>query len=414
MADLALEDVKLLDFTQGITGPYCTKQMSDLGADVIKVERPDGGDLARRLGPFPEDEPHHEKSGLFLALNTNKRGITLSLKSEAGRKVARQLLEWADVVVVGFRPGAMESAGLDWPRVREIKPEIVYTSISNFGQTGPYRDYLTSEIILYAMGGEMYSTGLDFREPIKLGGTVSLFQAGSIAAMATLGALYAAREQGIGQQVDVSLMEALMANQDRRAPGLVAYQYTGEVTSRLPLGAMAYPRGIYPCKDGHFEFMAGLVRFPGAVGMMGNPDWLQDPKWYTPTAQSDPELKEEFEAHFLPWCLDHTKKELWELAQANRVLSGPLNTVAEVMEDPVFSQRGAFVEMEHPAAGKLKYPGRPFTMGETPSLLERAEAPDGPTPRPAPTLGQHNQEVICGMLGYSQEELVRLREQGVI
>ena len=260
----------------------------------------------------------------------------------------------------------------------------------------------------------MYSTGLDGLEPLKLGGTVSLFQAGSIAAIATLGALFVSRDQNVGQQVDISIMEALIANQDRRAPGLLAYQYTGEVTTRLPHGSTAYPMGIYQCKDGYFELMAGLVRFQGAVRMLGNPDWLQDPKWHTTTAQSDPDLKEEFNVHFRSWCLKYTKQELWELAQDNRVLSGPVNDISDVMNDPVLNQRGSFAEIEHPFVGTLKYPGRPFRMTGSPSWLD-ADGPQGQKNiRPAPTLGQHNQEVICDMLNYSPTELIRLREQRVI
>jgi crotonobetainyl-CoA:carnitine CoA-transferase CaiB-like acyl-CoA transferase len=172
--------------------------------------------------------------------------------------------------------------------------------------------------------------------------------------------------------------------------------------------------GIYECKDGYFELMAGLVRFQGAVHMLGDPDWLQDPKWHTPTSQSDPVLKEEFNAHFKPWCLEHTKQELWELAQANRVLSGPVNNISEVINDPVLNQRGSFVEIEHPFTGKLKYPGRPFRMTASPSLLEGQGIENRQRVLHAPTLGQHNQDVICGILHYSQDELVRLKEQRTI
>ncbi|GBD11389.1 Succinyl-CoA:(R)-benzylsuccinate CoA-transferase subunit BbsE [bacterium HR23] len=404
MPDMALSDLKVLDFTQAIAGPYCTKLLADFGADVIKVERPDGGDPSRRWGPFPNDDPHPEKSGLFLLLNTNKRSITLNLKTEAGKKIARQLVEWADIVVESFRPGTMAKFGLDYPTLHALKPTLVYTSISNFGQTGPYRDYLASEIIIYGMGGELYSTGLDFREPVKMYGTVCQFLAGNIAAVATMGAVFVARLQSIGQQVDISLMETQLGNQDRRMPALVAYQYTGEVSGRIPLGQAGYPIGIYPCKDGYFEIMSGLGRFRQAAEMLGNPDWLQDPKWYTPTAQQDPALKEEFEAHFFPWLMEHTMAELWEIAQRHRVLSAPVNTVADVVNDPVFNERGAFIEVEHPVAGKVKMPSRPFLMSETPWQLRR----------PAPLLGQHNEEVLCGLLGYSKEDLVKLREQNVI
>jgi crotonobetainyl-CoA:carnitine CoA-transferase CaiB-like acyl-CoA transferase len=401
--DQALSDIKVLDFTHYIAGPYCTKLLADYGADVIKVERPDTGDGSRRLGPFPGDIPHSEKSGLFLHLNTNKRGITLNLKAEAGKRIALELALEADLVVESFRPGAMASFGLDYGSLRSINSKLVMTSVSNFGQTGPYKDYRGSEIVFYAMGGEMTSTGLEDREPVKLGGTVGLYQAGSIAAVATMGAFFAARYEGIGQQVDVSIMETQLSSQDRRASALVGFQYTGETNPRLPLATAGYPFGIFPCKDGYFEWFGGLLYFPRVVRMLGEPEFLKDPKWYTRQAQTDPALKEEFEAFLLGWCLEYTRKELWEKAQSFHVISAPLNTVEDVLNDSVFAQRGAFSRMEHPEAGEVRIPGRPFIMAETPWELRR----------PPPLLGQHNGEVLAS-LGYSREDIVRLRQQGVI
>jgi len=403
MADQALSDIKVLDFSHFIAGPYCTKLLADYGAEVIKVERPDTGDGARRLGPFPGDEPNGEKSGIFLHLNTNKRGVTLNLKTAAAREIAFQLVKDSDIVVESFRPGTMAALGLDYATLKEINPRLVMTSVSNFGQTGPYRDYKGSEIIFYGMGGEMYSTGLEDREPVKLGGTVGLYQAGTIAAVATMGALFGAREDDVGQQVDVSIFETQISSQDRRTSALVGYQYTGEISPRLPLATSGYPFGIYPCQDGYFEWFGGLVYFPRVVTMLGNPEFLKDPRWHTPEAQTDPELVEEFNAYFLGWCLEHTKMELWELGQSNRVISAPVNTVEDVLNDPEFNKRGAFALMNHPEAGEVRIPGRPFIMGETPWDLRR----------PAPTLGQHNEEVLTG-LGYSREDVVRLRQQGVI
>ena len=176
MPDLALEDVKVLDLTHHVAGPYCTKLLADYGADVIKVERPGLGDSARSMGPFPGDAPHRERSGIFLHLNTNKRGITLDLKSRAGAKVVKELAREVDILVESFRPGTMERYGLGYETLRVVNPGLVMTSISNFGQTGPYRDYRSAEIMVYGMGGEMYSTGLDEREPVKLGVNVHLYQ----------------------------------------------------------------------------------------------------------------------------------------------------------------------------------------------------------------------------------------------
>ena len=403
MPDLALDDVKVLDLTHQVAGSYCTKLLADYGADVIKVERPGLGDSARGMGPFPGDVPHREKSGIFLHLNTNKRGITLDLKSRAGANVVMRLAREVDIVVENFRPGTMERFGLDYDALHAVNPSLVVTSISNFGQTGPYRDFRSAEIMVYGMGGEMYSTGLDEREPVKLGVNVHLYQGGGVASVATMGALFASRLQGIGQHVDVSLMETQVGSIDRRMSMLLTYQYTGEVTGRSSLRTAGYPSGVYPCADGYFQITGSRNYFPRAVSMMGYPDFLQDPKWHIPEAQLDPRLQEEFEPMFLIWTLERSKYEAWHTAQESRVLSAPLNTMEDLAHDPEFLRRGAIAEIYHPEAGPLKYPGRPFVMSESPWTVRR----------PAPLLGEHNQEVLSG-LGYTREDLVRMRSQGVI
>jgi crotonobetainyl-CoA:carnitine CoA-transferase CaiB-like acyl-CoA transferase len=404
LPDLALGDVKVLDLTNLVAGPYCTKLLADYGADVIKVERPGLGDGARRLGPFPGDVPHREKSGLFLHLNTNKQSLTLDLKTESARTVIRELVREVDIVVESFRPGMLARLDLDYESLRAINSTLVMTSISNFGQTGPYRDYRLTDVMVYGMGGEMYSTGIAEREPVKLGVNVLLYQAGATASVATMGALFAAREQGIGQHVDVSIMETQMGSIDRRMSALIGFQYTGEITGRNPLGGGAgYPFGATPCSDGYLEVSAGRGYFPRAVRMLGSPPELDDPKWYAPGAQMDMDLKQEFDTMLLTWSMQRTKAEAWAIAQESRVLSAPLNTMAELAGDPEFNRRGAFAEIEHPVAGTLKYPARPFVMNESPWSIRR----------PAPLLGEHNGEVLS-RLGYNRGDVVRLRQQGVI
>ena len=190
MPNGALTALKVLDFTHYVAGPYCTKLLADYGADVIKVEPP-SGDGARQIGPFPNDVPHPEQSGLFLHLNTNKRSIVINLKGHGAADLICSLASWADVVVESFRPGVAERLGVGYEQLSAVNPRLIYTSISNFGQTGPYRDYKGSEIVFYGMGGEMHSTGLADREPLKLGGNVGLYQAGAVAAVATMGAILA-------------------------------------------------------------------------------------------------------------------------------------------------------------------------------------------------------------------------------
>jgi len=400
----ALSDIKVLDFTNYISGPYCTKLLADYGADVLKIERPDGGDGSRRLGPFPDDVPHLDKSGLFLHLNTNKRSLTLNLKTESAKQVVRSLVKDVDVVVESFRPRTMEKFGLDYATLSSINPRLVMTSISNFGQTGPYRDYKGSDAIFYAMGGEMFSTGVEEREPVKMADSIVLYQAGATASVATMGALFAARLQGVGQHVDVSIMETQIGSIDRRLSMLVAYQYTGEISGRRPLeNAGGYPQGVYLCKDGYVEITGGGSYFPRVVKMLAEPEFLKDPKWYTPEAQQDERLKAEFEDYFLPWILSRTKQEAWHAAQEARTISAPINTMEDLNNDANFDERDAFAEIEHPEAGQLRYPGRPFIMEGSPWSVRR----------PAPLLGQHNEEVLT-CLGYSKDEIVKLRQQNVI
>ncbi|MAF51474.1 MAG: CoA transferase [SAR202 cluster bacterium] len=406
MAEMALSDVTVLDFTQNIAGPYSTKLLADYGADVIKVEQPGTGDGARGLGPFPGDVSHPEKSGTFLHLNTNKRGITLDLNTEEGRAAAIELARRSHVVVESFRPGTMESFGLGYGSLSAANPSLVVTSISNFGQTGPYRDWRASELILYGMGGELISTGIAEREPIKMGGTVGLYQAGTVAAYATLAAVTGARQRGAGEHVDISIMETQAGSIDRRLSLLLAYQYTDETTSRESLDAASgtgFPGGVYPCADGYVQITAGLVWFDRVVRMLGSPEGLLDPKWYTSEAQSDPELKEEFDGYFYPWVLTRTKQEVWEAAQEFRVLSGPLNTMDDLMRDAFFQGRGAFAEIDHPEAGALTYPGRPVVLNATPWSVRR----------PAPRLGEHTDEVLAE-LGYAQAAIDRMKAKGVI
>jgi len=402
MAEQALCGVKVLDLTWYIAGPYCTKLLADYGAEVIKVERPGQGDPARRLGPFLGDEPDPEKSGLFLHLNTNKRGITLDLKSDTGVKVFKELVKDADILVESFSPGVMERLGLGYQEMEEINPKLIMTSISNFGQNGPYRDFKASDLILFGMGGAMYDNGVPERHPLKKGGTLIQFQGGNHAAAATVLALIANRLQGIGQQVDISLFLTQMGTIDRRMSYLINYQYNKEVSPRLGGRGLGIPYGVYPCKDGYFDLAGGLTFWSRIVNMLGMPDLLHDPRFSTPEGQSRGESREEFDAIFLTWLMQRTKRECVEAGQAQGVLCGAVCNTEDLLSDPHWRARGSWVDIEHPVAGKLTYPGAPIRM-ETSFQIKC----------PAPLLGQHNEEVY-GALGYTKDDLVKLRERGVI
>ena len=401
MAEQPLSDVRILDLTWYISGPSCTKLFADYGADVIKVERPGEGDPARRMGPFFKDDPHPEKSGLFLHLNTNKRSITLNLKSATGKRILKDLAKDVDILVENFSPRVMPSLGLDYETLEKLNPKLVMTSISNFGQTGPYRDFKASELIIYGMGGAMCTTGVGDCEPVKKGMNIIQYQGGTTAATATMIALYAARAQGIGQHVDVSLMETQMGAIDRRMSELLAYEYNGELTPRMDIaGLLQYPYGIFPCSDGYVDVAGGFMFLNRIERVLKMP--LMET--YGGINQFDVEHREEFlSTIWYPWVMERTRREIVEACQAERVFSAPINTTEDLLNEPQLQERGFWVEIDHPVVGRLTYPGRPALSAELPWVIRR----------PAPLLGEHNEEVYTS-LGYTKEDLVKLREGGII
>ncbi len=379
----ALDNVVVLDLTHHIVGPYATKLMADFGADVIKVEKP-GGDIARQLGPFQGNEPNPEKSGLFFYLNCNKRSAVLDLRTAAGREALACLARRADIVVENFAPGTLERLGVGYDFFKTAKPVLPLVSISNFGQTGPYRDYKATELVMYGFAGEMYSMGLTEREPVKMAGTAALLESGAATSVAIMGALFASKRHGIGQHVDVAISETHFGGVDRRHATAIAYQFSGRKTVRVASAAGGLPQGIYPCADGYVDFTnAGL--YPERVDdMLDHPDWNQDPRFQDPIQRLDPFVVEEWNAYFLGWMLERTKRDVWAEARRAKLLCGPLFTVEDMFTDDHFRGRGFWTSIDHPDLGRVEMPGRPLIMGKGGWALRR----------PAPRLGQHTEEVL--------------------
>lgn len=398
MAGKALEGVKVLEFASFVTGAYCTKLLADLGAEVIKIEEPQVGDEARRRGPFPNDIPHPERSGLFLYLNTNKLGITLDLKTPTGKRIFFELVGLVDILVADKPPKVMEELGLTYEALKGINPRLVMTSITPFGETGPYRDYKGYHLNLTHASGAGYlmpaSTSLE-RAPLKGGGHFDEYACGLSAAIATLGALYWQRATGSGQHIDASKQDMIM---DMDKVMITAYPNTGTIGRRVSAGAGPGP---IPCKDGHIMVLTLLKpQWEALLDAMGNPEWAEK---FTDDAYRD-EHMQELQARMAEWTKNQTKEQAYHKLQQAGCPAGVVRSAEEVVNWEQPNLRGFFVEVDHPKAGRLKYPTAPYRLSRTPVAIER----------PAPLLGQHNEEMYCGRLGYTKQELVRMRQAGVI
>jgi crotonobetainyl-CoA:carnitine CoA-transferase CaiB-like acyl-CoA transferase len=349
--------------------------------------------------------PHPEKGGLFLHLNTNKQSVTLNLKTFRGRQLFTKLAAKADVVVENFHPRVLPALGLDYAHLRVINPHLVMTSISNFGQTGPYRDWQAQDLTLYGMGGEMYTSGTPGRTPLKQAHNLTLYQGGSMAAAATMIGVLGQRRHGVAQHIDVSLFETQAGSMDRRMTALLAYQYTGEnpgLEEPRPVGIL--PSGIFPCKDGHVDIRCTMRWWDRLVAMMDMAELHDDARFNTEEARLNPANRAPFLQIFHAWLQRHTRQEIMHKAQRVRLPGTAILTPAEVLHDTHFVAREAFVEVEHPVAGTWQLPGAPFRPSVTPWQL----------PRPAPVLGQDTEAVLREFLHLSSHDIDELRQTQVI
>ncbi len=399
MTEGALADLKVLDLGQGVSGPYCGCLFAGCGAEVVKVEPPGLGDLARRMGPFLNDKPNLERSGLFLYMNSGKKSITLDITTRGGADILKELVKDTDVLVENFLPGTMAGFGLDYAGLEKVNPRLVMVSITPFGQTGPYSRFKATELTVFAMGGMMSITGEPDREPIKSGGFQAQYQGALHGFAAASAVAYASITTGVGQHVDISMMEVMASSLEST---LSSTSYLGDEHNRHRGGnRFVKVQGVYPCKDGFIGMHANAREWPKIAEGIGMPELLDDPRFSTSLARR--EHADILEALIMSWTTDRTKQEVYDTAGKLRVPFAPVVNTGELEESPQLTAREFFVEVEHPETGILTYPGAPFKMTETPWQLGRA-----------PLLGEHNEEIYCGRLGYSGEDLIRLRGEGVI
>ncbi|MBI2910341.1 MAG: CoA transferase [Chloroflexi bacterium] len=396
--------LKVVEYGDFISAPYCAKLMADMGAEVIKVEAPGLGDRSRRHGPFPGNVPHPERSGLFLNMNTSKLGVTLNVGSATGKKIMHRLLEQADVFVENNPPARIKSLGLDYETLRRLNPRLIVTSVTPFGQSGPYCDYKAYDINCAAAGGVSVGVGLPEREPITMPFSQCDHQAAVSAAAATCVALVAREVSGEGQHVDIAATEVMASLHmggniyEWREKGLREERYGFRDRQRV------YPSTTLPCKDGYIRLRAPqLAQWLRFLKLMGDPEWTKNPRYRNRHAMGM-EYPEEVDELLAPWLMEHTAQELFDLCLKERVPLAPVYTTAELVENEHLKSRDYFVKVDREDTGALTYPGAPYKFSKTPWRISR----------PAPRLGEHNELIFCQRLGYSREELVDLRRAGII
>jgi crotonobetainyl-CoA:carnitine CoA-transferase CaiB-like acyl-CoA transferase len=413
----ALSPYRVLDLTTEI-GQYAGRAFAEMGADVIKIEPPEG-DGVRRTGPFVRDEPGPDRSLLWFVLNASKRGVTLDLQQEEGRVLFRRLLETTDVVLESFMPGELAALGIDYEQLRRDHPKLVWVSITGFGQDGPYRDYRWSDLVGLALGGLLYLFGEQDKPPTRCQASQAYYHVSLGAALGGMLALYHARRTGRGQRVDASMQEVVTFT--LAGPGGVTgyWSLNGLNIARsgpgINLGHLI-SRVIYPCKDGyaavstlfgiHFPRLVELMKADNAAG------FLEDKKWLTATRftplpgqwQCTQEEADAAEDILEQWLLLRDREEIMQLALENNLLIFPVRDVPDNLKNEQLDAREYWQRVEHAEIGTtVTYPGAPVVLSETPWRMRGR----------APLLGEHNADVYRE-LGIDSDELSRLREAGVI
>ncbi len=396
-----LSGLRVLEIGSMLSAPYCGKLLADAGARVIKLEPPSCGDSSRGYGPWPDDVPHPERSGMFLYLNSNKEGITANLDTPTGRSIMRRLAASSDVLVHNVPPAGMDGTGLDYDALAAENPNLVMASISPWGLSGPWRDYKAYDINLAAAGGICEGLGEADREPLSFGTPEVGYFAGMAAASSIVMALLARETHG-GQHIDIAEGETMAGLYN--GPEALMAVYEWRVTRRTGHHALdfPYPNCILRCKDGHIFVGSPEGRQWGRLlRIMGSPEWSQEQRFRNRTAMNNL-YADEVDGYVEEWLADYTKAELLEIALAHRIPLAPVRTYDEVRADP--SLADLFVVIERDDTGPVAYPGTPYRLSQSGAAAAQ----------PPPTLGQHNRAVLCDELGFSPEELVKLYQTGII
>ena len=394
----SLEGIRVLDLTQVLFGPFATMLLSDLGAEVIKIERPDVGDIARGNGPVVRGQ-----STYFLSLNRGKKSVTLNLATEEGVELFLNLVRNADVLVQNFKPGTMEKMGLSYERVREYNPRIIYVSGSGFGQDGPYAGKPAFDVIIQAMGGVMSITGEEGGPPIRPGVSYGDIAAGLFLCIATLAALQERHTSGEGQLVDISMLDCQVAVQEN---AFVRYLNTGEIPRAIGTRhPVITPFQAFQTRDGNIAVaLRGGIKdqWPLFCAAIDRVDIIDDPRFIDGWSRT--QNYKALEPIMAAAMKTKTTGEWVEELEKVGIPCGPVNTIDQAASDPQITGRNMFIDIRHPTAGTFKVVNSPFKFSRTHYTVERS----------SPKLGEHTQEVLSQLAGMTQDEINRLRDSGII
>jgi len=393
-----LDGIRILDLTQWLFGPFATMLLSDMGAEVIKIERPEVGDSSRGNGPVVRG-----LSTYFLSLNRGKKSITLNLANEQGAEVLLKLTKSVDVLIENFVPGTMEKLGLSYERVREHNPQIIYVAGSGFGQYGPYAKKPAFDVIVQAMGGVMSITGEEDGPPVRPGVSYGDITAGLFLCIATLAALQERHISGEGQLVDISMLDCQVTVQEN---AFARYLNTGEIPHALGTRhPVITPFQTFQTKDGYVAVaLRGGIKdqWPLFCAAIDRVDMIYDPRFENGWLRT--QNYEVLEPIITKAMKVKTNREWVEELEQMDIPCGPVNTIDQVASDPQVAARDMIVDVHHPEAGAFKVVNTPFKFSRTPYTVERA----------APDLGQHTQDVLSHLLGMTHEEISTLEGSGAI
>jgi len=398
MQPQALEGVTVLDLTRVVAGPYSGSILGDFGAFVIKIEVPGRGDDARGYGPYRNGE-----SVYYANLNHNKKGITLNLKTDEGKEVFKKLVAKADVVIENYRPGVMDKLGLGYDVLKEINPRLIYGAVSGFGSYGPYSQRPGYDIISQAMGGLMSVTGPEGGEETRSGNAMGDILGGMNLVMGVTMALYARERTGKGQRVDVSLVDSVVASLEN---AYIRYFESGKLPVRMGNAyASIAPYDSYQAKDGKVIIACGNQKlYEKFCREVVNMEWMiTDERFLTvPLRVQNNKIQKKY---IEEWTMQHTVAEVVDIVLGKGIPAGPINNVKQIVEDDhIRNAREMFVEVDHPVIGPMVVNGNPIKLMD---MMPRVNYP-------APTLGQHNEEILKGFVGLSDEEFEALKANGTI